>query len=56
MNNLEQFYTSVEKLRAIATKSDATMVFGMTPTRSSSCVSHPPGATADGCLTRYRPD
>ena len=31
VNNLEQFYASVEKLRAIATKSDATMVFGHDP-------------------------
>jgi N-acyl homoserine lactone hydrolase len=28
VNNLEQFYASVEKLRAIATESNATMVFG----------------------------
>jgi glyoxylase-like metal-dependent hydrolase (beta-lactamase superfamily II) len=28
VNNLEQFYSSVEKLRAIATKTNATMVFG----------------------------
>ena len=31
VNNLEQFYSSVEKLRAIATKADATMVFGHDP-------------------------
>ena len=31
VNNLEQFYSSVEKLRAIATSSDATMVFGHDP-------------------------
>ena len=31
VNNLEQFYASVEKLRAIATKADATMVFGHDP-------------------------
>ena len=28
VNNLEQFYSSVEKLRAIATETDATLVFG----------------------------
>jgi len=28
VNNLEQFYASVEKLRAIAASSGATMVFG----------------------------
>ena len=28
VNNLEQFYASVEKVRDIATKSDATVVFG----------------------------
>ena len=31
VNNLEQFYSSVEKLRAIATESNATMVFGHDP-------------------------
>ena len=31
VNNLEQFYSSVEKLRAIATKTNATMVFGHDP-------------------------
>jgi glyoxylase-like metal-dependent hydrolase (beta-lactamase superfamily II) len=31
VNNLEQFYSSVEKLRAIATKADATIVFGHDP-------------------------
>ena len=31
VNNLEQFYASVEKLRGIATKADATMVFGHDP-------------------------
>jgi glyoxylase-like metal-dependent hydrolase (beta-lactamase superfamily II) len=28
VNNLEQFYSSVEKVRAIATETDATLVFG----------------------------
>jgi N-acyl homoserine lactone hydrolase len=28
VNNLEQFYASVEKVRSIATKADATVVFG----------------------------
>jgi N-acyl homoserine lactone hydrolase len=31
VNNLEQFYSSVEKLRGIATKADATVVFGHDP-------------------------
>jgi glyoxylase-like metal-dependent hydrolase (beta-lactamase superfamily II) len=31
VNNLEQFYSSVEKLRSIATKTNATMVFGHDP-------------------------
>jgi len=31
VNNLEQFYASVEKLRAIAIESDATLVFGHDP-------------------------
>jgi N-acyl homoserine lactone hydrolase len=31
VNNLEQFYSSVEKLRRIATESDATVVFGHDP-------------------------
>ncbi|GAA4846944.1 N-acyl homoserine lactonase family protein [Saccharopolyspora rosea] len=31
VNNLEQFYQSVEKLRGIAEKTDATMVFGHDP-------------------------
>ena len=31
VNNLEQFYASVEKLRGIAAKSDATLVFGHDP-------------------------
>jgi N-acyl homoserine lactone hydrolase len=31
VNNLEQFYASVEKLRAIATKTNATLVFGHDP-------------------------
>jgi N-acyl homoserine lactone hydrolase len=31
VSNLEQFYSSVEKLRAIAEKTDATMVFGHDP-------------------------
>jgi len=31
VNNLEQFYASVEKLRGIATKADATVVFGHDP-------------------------
>jgi N-acyl homoserine lactone hydrolase len=31
VNNLEQFYASVEKLRAIGTASNATMVFGHDP-------------------------
>lgn len=31
VNNLEQFYQSVEKLRGIQEKTDATMVFGHGP-------------------------
>jgi N-acyl homoserine lactone hydrolase len=31
VNNLEQFYSSVEKLRAIATQTNATLVFGHDP-------------------------
>jgi glyoxylase-like metal-dependent hydrolase (beta-lactamase superfamily II) len=31
VNNLEQFYASVEKLRGIATESNATLVFGHDP-------------------------
>ncbi|HWG11881.1 MAG TPA: MBL fold metallo-hydrolase, partial [Streptosporangiaceae bacterium] len=31
VNNLEQFYASVEKLRGIATETDATLVFGHDP-------------------------
>ena len=31
VNNLEQFYTSVEKIRRLATESDATVVFGHDP-------------------------
>jgi glyoxylase-like metal-dependent hydrolase (beta-lactamase superfamily II) len=31
VNNLEQFYASVEKLRGIAARSDATLVFGHDP-------------------------
>jgi N-acyl homoserine lactone hydrolase len=31
VNNLEQFYSSVEKLRGIATETDATLVFGHDP-------------------------
>jgi len=31
VNNLEQFYSSVEKLRAIATETNATLVFGHDP-------------------------
>ena len=33
VNNLEQFYSSVEKLRGIATESDATLVFGHDPSQ-----------------------
>jgi glyoxylase-like metal-dependent hydrolase (beta-lactamase superfamily II) len=31
VNNLEQFYTSVEKIRRLATESNATVVFGHDP-------------------------
>jgi glyoxylase-like metal-dependent hydrolase (beta-lactamase superfamily II) len=31
VNNLEQFYASVEKLRGIAEESNATVVFGHDP-------------------------
>ncbi|HEX9527883.1 MAG TPA: hypothetical protein VF951_10320 [Streptosporangiaceae bacterium] len=53
VNNLEQFYSSVEKLRAIGPRRMPPLCSGMTPNRSSSCASHPKGTTADGGRERY---
>jgi glyoxylase-like metal-dependent hydrolase (beta-lactamase superfamily II) len=44
VNNLEQFYSSVEKLRGIATESDATMVFGHDPDQISQLRTAPEGS------------
>ena len=44
VNNLEQFYASVEKLRGIATESDATMVFGHDPDQISQLRTAPEGS------------
>ena len=44
VNNLEQFYSSVEKLRGIATESGATMVFGHDPDQISQLRTAPEGS------------
>ena len=44
VNNLEQFYASVEKLRGMATESDATMVFGHDPDQISQLRTAPEGS------------
>jgi len=44
VNNLEQFYSSVEKLRGIATESDATVVFGHDPAQVQSLRLAPEGS------------
>ena len=44
VNNLEQFYASVEKLRGIATKADATMVFGHDPDQIKQLRTAPEGS------------
>ena len=44
VNNLEQFYSSVEKLRGIATESNATMVFGHDPDQIKQLRTAPEGS------------
>jgi N-acyl homoserine lactone hydrolase len=44
VNNLEQFYSSVEKLRTIATKADATVVFGHDPEQLKKLRTAPTGS------------
>jgi N-acyl homoserine lactone hydrolase len=43
VNNLAQFYSSVEKLRGIATKADATVVFGHDPDQIAQLRTAPEG-------------
>src|SRR6266571_3845457 len=44
VNNLEQFYSSVEKLRGIATEANATMVFGHDPDQIKELRTAPEGS------------
>jgi N-acyl homoserine lactone hydrolase len=44
VNNLEQFYASVEKLRGIATETDATLVFGHDPDQIQQLRTAPDGS------------
>jgi glyoxylase-like metal-dependent hydrolase (beta-lactamase superfamily II) len=44
VNNLEQFYTSVEKIRTLATESNATVVFGHDPNQIKQLRTAPDGS------------
>jgi len=44
VNNLEQFYSSVEKLRGIATEANATVVFGHDPDQIKELRTAPEGS------------
>ena len=44
VNNLEQFYSSVEKLRGIATEASATVVFGHDPDQIKELRTAPEGS------------
>ena len=44
VNNLEQFYSSVEKLRGIATEANATVVFGHDPDQITELRTAPEGS------------